>query len=73
MSLRRDRVLSQAWRYAQHLRAATTRAELVRSAGAYQAYGVQSDDATRTRMNHVYAAAVAGPLFEDRRRTGRQA
>jgi hypothetical protein len=72
MSLRTDRVLSQAWRYAQHRKAAPTAVDKLRSAVAYGTFVAQFDPMQRQRIHDVYRTVLAGVLVEDRRSRGRQ-
>lgn len=72
MSLRSDRVLSQAMRYAHHRQFVCTRAEQLASALAFDHFAEQFDRQTRDRMTAVYLGTLAGSLVEDRRTRGRQ-
>ena len=72
MSLRTDRVLSQAMRYGLHRRAAVTHAEALASTLAFDHYTQQFDQPTRDRMTAVYLGTLSGSLVEDRRSRGRQ-
>ena len=71
MSLRTDRVLSPAARYAHHRLMVATRAEMLSSALAFDHYSAQFDRQTRDAMTAVYLGALAGTLVEDRRSRGR--
>ena len=71
MSLRTDRALSQAMRYAHHRLMVVTRAEQLSSALAFDHFAEQFDRPTRDRMTAVYLGALAGTLVEDRRSRGR--
>lgn len=72
MSLRTDRVLSQAMRYAQHRMALRSPRDKLDSAMAFGAFANQFDAAMRVRMTAVYLGTLAGTLCEDRRTRGRQ-
>lgn len=72
MSLRTDRILSQAARYGFHRRSLTGAVEKLASAMAFDAFAQQFDRPTRDRMTAVYLGALAGTLVEDRRTRGRQ-
>lgn len=71
MSLRTDRLLSQAMRYARHRLSVTTHPEMLASALAFDHYTQQFDAPTRDRMTAVYLGTLAGSLVEDRRTRGR--
>lgn len=73
MSLRADRVLSQAMRYAHHRQAMVTPVAKLASAMAFDAYARQFDAPMRYRMTAVYLGALAGTLVEDKRTRGRYA
>jgi hypothetical protein len=70
MSLRTDRALSQAWRYARNRQSASTAIDKLRAAVAYSVFAAQFDTATRKRMHEVYTASLAGEFFEDKRSRG---
>lgn len=72
MSLRTDRVLSQAMRYAHHRMAVREPVEKLASAMAFDAFASQFDRPTRDAMTAVYCRTLAGTLCEDRRTRGRQ-
>jgi hypothetical protein len=72
MSLRTDRVLSQAMRYAQHRQAVRNPIQKLASAMAFDAFAAQFDSTTRDRMTAVYRGTLAGTLCEDKRTRGRQ-
>jgi hypothetical protein len=72
VSLRSDRVLSQAMRYGRHRLAASGAVEKLASAMAFDAFAQQFDRPTRDRMTAVYLGTLAGTLVEDRRTRGRQ-
>lgn len=72
MSLRNDRVLSQAMRYAQHRMTVKDARSKLASAMAFGVFAGQFDALTRDRMTAVYLGTLAGSLVEDRRSRGRQ-
>lgn len=72
MSLRTDRVLSQAMRYAHHRMAVKDARSKLASAMAFGTFMAQFDATTRDRMTAVYCRTLAGTLCEDRRTRGRQ-
>jgi len=72
VSLRTDRVLSQALRYARHRLSVVGRPAMLASALAFDHYSQQFDQPTRDRMTAVYLGTLAGDLVEDRRTKGRQ-
>lgn len=72
MSLRTDRVLSQAMRYAHHRMFVATRAEQLQSALTFDHFAEQFDRQTKDAMTAVYLGTLAGSLVEDRRTRGRQ-
>jgi hypothetical protein len=72
VSLRADRPLSQAMRYAHHRLMVVTRAEQLKSTLAFDHFAEQFDPAMRRRMTAVYLGALAGTLVEDRRSRGKQ-
>jgi hypothetical protein len=72
VSLRTDRVLSQAMRYAQHrMTVRSSRAKLA-SAMAFDTFASQFDPAVRDAMTAVYCQTLDGTLCEDGRTRGRQ-
>jgi hypothetical protein len=72
VSLRTDRVLSQAARYALHRLTVQTRPEMLRSALAFDQFTQQFDPDLQYRMTAVYLGTLAGTLCEDKRTRGRQ-
>lgn len=72
MSLRTDRVLSQAMRYAQHRMTVVDARSKLASAMAFGTFASQFDRPTRDAMTAVYCRTLAGTLCEDRRTRGRQ-
>ncbi len=72
MSLRNDRVLSMAMRYALHRLTVTSSADKNKSAMAFNAYASQFGGDIHWQMTTVYLLTLAGSLVEDRRSRGRQ-
>lgn len=72
MSLRTDRALSQAMRYAQHRQAVRSPRDKLASAIAFGAFAGQFEPSMRDRMTAVYLCTLAGTLCEDKRTRGRQ-
>jgi hypothetical protein len=72
MSLRNDRPLSQAYRYALHRRNLPTPEAREQSLAAWIGYIGQFTGDIRHRMTAVYYDTLHGVLVEDRRTRGRR-
>lgn len=69
MSLRTDRALSQAMRYARHRQSVPAAIGKLRSAIAFDAFKAQFDVPQRVAMETVYLHTLAGVLPPEDRRT----